>query len=323
MKHLCRSIFMLLISSIAFGQDITVPKDTSWKKGGFISLNFTQVSLTAWAAGGQSSISLNSVNNFFANYKKEKTTWDNNLDINFGFINPESEGFRKNEDRLELNSKYGTLAKGKFNYSGLLNFRTQFAPGYSFPDDSTVISRFLAPGYLTIAVGMEYKPNDWFSLFLSPATGKFTFVMDDLLAAQGAFGVEKGVVAFDTTTSKLRVISNGKSIRSEFGAYLRARLQKEVVKNVMVMSSLQLFNNYTDKIAQNRGNVDVNLDLAVNMKINKYMGISLSSSLIYDHDINIPYYKKVKGVKTIDASRVPSPQVQFKEVLGVGFSYKF
>ncbi len=93
------------------------------------SLTFNQVSLTNWAAGGQSSISGNVFFNLFANYKDEKQTWDNTLDLGYGLIRNNSQPFVKSDDRIELNSKYVRNINEDWYYSGLLNFITQFAPG--------------------------------------------------------------------------------------------------------------------------------------------------------------------------------------------------
>jgi len=196
----------------------------------------------------------------------------------------------------------------------MLNFRTQFAPGFNFPDDTTVISRFLAPGFLSLALGMNYKPNDWFSAFLSPATGRATFVVDQTLANAGQFGVEKAIL--DNVGN---VVTEGKNVRWEFGAYVRARLQKDIAKNITVVSNLQLFNNYSDPIKEQRGNIDVNWENLILIKANKWLTTSIFTNLIYDHDVQVPVKRNVNGVD-VDGT---GPRTQFKEVLGIGLSFKF
>jgi len=296
-----------------------VTADTSWKKGGFFSLNANQVSLYNWAAGGDNAISITGMVNAFANYKKDKTSWDNSLDMGYGVITTgkkldqiDSKSWRKNEDRFEINSKFGRLAKGQFFYSGMANFRTQFAPGYADAAQTTLGSDFMAPAYLTIALGMDWTPVDYFSLFLSPATGKYTFVMNQTLADAGAFGVDPAI--FDAAGLK---ITNGKKFRPEFGASLVAKFQKDIMKNVNLKTGVTFFNNYTDKNTANRKNIDVNWDLTITMKVNKYISASIITQLIYDHDITI---------QDLDAFGVVTgqgPRTQYKQVLGVGFSYKF
>jgi hypothetical protein len=315
------SFNILAQDTLVVAQDtlnITV-KDTSWKTGGFMSLTFNQVSLFNWAAGGENALSSIAVANLFANYAKGKTNWDNNLDIGYGIVKQgDSPLWKKNEDKIDFSSRFGHQAKGKFYYSALINFRSQISPGYNYPNDSVVISRWMAPGYAIAALGMTYKPSDVFSVFVSPATGKFTFVLAPTLADMGAFGVDPA--EYDETTGEK--IKNGKSFRPEFGAYLQSRFQKDVVKNVNLLVKLDLFNNYTDKVVKNRQNIDVNWETMITMKLNKFMSASIFTHLIYDHDIDLPTY----GFSGPNADKVvigSGPKTQFKEVFGAGFSYKF
>jgi hypothetical protein len=320
MKRIIIPIFFALaISQMAQAQDVA-KIDTSWKKGGFVSLSFNQVSLTNWAAGGENALSGTFIGNFFANYKKEKAIWDNTLDVGYGMLKSGDAKVRKNEDKIELNSKYGHEAFDHCYYSALINAKTQFAPGYTYPNDSVVISRFAAPAYLTVALGMDYKPTDYFSLFLSPATGRLVIVADQKLADEGQFGVDPAT--YDVNGNKL---TNGKQIRTEFGAYLRARFQKDIFKNVNLLSTLNLFNNYTDKIASRRGNINVDWQTMLNMKVGKWLTFSVFTHLLYDNNIDIPTYEDVIVGNVIYKNTVVAkgPKLQFKEVLGVGISWKF
>jgi hypothetical protein len=310
-------IALLLILAFKADAQIAIVEDTTvngWKKGGFLAVNFNQVSLTNWAAGGESALSATALGNAFVKYRKNDAYFESVLDAGFGFITTKTESLRKNEDKIELNAKFGKKAKGKFYYAAMLNFRTQMAPGYNFPDDTTIISRFLAPGFLSLALGMDYKPNDWFSMFISPATGRSTFVMDQRLANLGQFGVTAA-----TYDDAGKILTEGQKSRFEFGAYLRARLQKDVVKNISVVSNLQLFNNYTDPIKAQRANIDVNWENLILIKANKWLTTSIFTNLIYDHDVQIPVEREVDGVKVIGSG----PRMQFKEVLGIGLSIKF
>lgn len=315
-KHLLLIIVAVFISFTAFGQ-IKIEVDTTvngWKKGGFFAINFNQVSLTNWAAGGESALSATALGSAFVKYRKDDLYWETVLDAGYGFITTSSQPLRKNEDKLELNSKFGKKAKGKFYYAGMLNFRTQFAPGFDFPNDSVEISRFMAPAYLSLALGMDYKPNEWFSAFISPATGRSTFVLDQNLADAGQFGVTAAVRDANGV-----IITPGESIRYEFGAYIRARVQGDIAKNISVISNLQLFNNYTDPIAEQRGNIDVNWETIISIKANKWLTTTVFTNLIYDHDIDIPVTRTINGVEVEGVG----PRTQFKEVLGVGLSFKF
>lgn len=309
MKKIITLIILATSAYSSMAQD-TLKADTLWRMGGFFGVNFNQVGLTNWAAGGENSFSLAGIFSGTANYKKGTITWDNSIDLGYGLLKSGDNPFRKNEDKIDLNSKFGALAKGKFYYSALLNAKSQFANGFNFPNDSVVVSRFAAPAFITIALGMDYKPNDFFSLFVSPATGKFTIVNDQRLADLGSFGVK----AADTTLG-----TQGRKIRAEFGASLRAQYKQDVTKYLNITSTLLLFNNYTDPKADNRGNIDVSWETLITIKAGKLITTSIFTNLIYDHDINIPTYQKINGEKVQVGQ---GPKTQFKEVIGVGISYK-
>lgn len=314
-----RILLLITFITLSFHVEVNAQeRDTSWKSGGFVAINFSQVSLSNWAAGGENSISGVGLVNLFMNYRSIKSSWENNLNLAYGLTKSGDNPVRKFEDKIDFLSKYGHVAKGKLFYAALLNFQSQFQPGYYYygNDSNTLLSRFFSPAYLLVSLGLDWKPADYFSLYFSPATGKFTFVMDQDLADQGAFGVDPLTV--DQNTGE---ITKGKNIRSEFGAYLTAKFKKDIVKNVTLETKLDLFENYTDKVADNKKNIDVNWTVLISMKINKFLVASLGTELIYDHNIPVPLYSKdINGNKFQSGS---GPRTQFKEVLAVGFSYKF
>ncbi len=274
--------------------------DSTWHYGGIFGLNFSQVSLRNWAGGGQNSITVTSLAGLYAKYKKGNVYWDNALDLEYGLFtdDPKFAKFYKSSDRIELNSKLGIKANDHLSYSGLLNFLSQFDVGYASREDSIYISRFLAPGYVLVALGMDYKPNDKFSMFVSPATAKFTIVNDKRLSDAGAYGVDSGSV-----------------VRSEIGGYLKIGYEDpEIFKNVGLKTNLGLFSNYL----KNPQNIDVNYDLRLDMKINKYMTANFTLQMMYDHDVNITEYGK-DGTTVIGFG----PRLQIKQMLAAGLAYKF
>jgi len=299
------------LSHPLWAQNSTLPDSLKvWKKGGTFSLSFSQVSLTNWSAGGENSLSGTTLVNLFANSKKGKHSWDNALDMGYGFLKSGNDVLHKSDDKMELSSKYGYTTSKHWNIAALVNFKSQFAPGYNFPNDSDAISDFLAPGYLLIALGMDYKPNDNFSFFISPLTGKITFVNNQELADAGAYGVERA--EYDTAGVKIK---DGKKIRSEFGALISMKIQKEIFKNISVSTKVDLFSNY----AHNPGNIDVNWDFLLTLKVNDHISATITTTLIYDDDILVPLYSDINGVRTQTGA---GPRTQFKEVLGIAITYK-
>ncbi len=287
MKRLALFLVLMLtiFTSTLYGQQDTVTQDTLkfWKFAGIVSLNFSQTQFSDnWQAGGESSIAGLGLLNVKAKYKKNKTSWENILDMKYGLTQQKDKSPRKNDDNLEITSNYGYKAFEHWDYSANLDFRTQMAKGYKDGDpDSAVISKFLAPAYIQLALGMVYEPSDHYSLILSPVTGKITLVNDNELSKAGRFGVKPGEKA-----------------RFEFGASLTTTVSKEILKNVTLNSKLGLFYNYLDS-----PQLDVNWNILINMKINKFLAANIISQLIYDKD-------------QID-------QVQFKEIIGLGLTYTF
>ena len=315
-RFIIPALAFFFLCSISYGQVTegeknlrTLSSDTTqgWKKGGLLSTNLAQTSLTNWAAGGQNSVAINGIFSLFANLKQGKSVWDNSLDLGYGLLKQGKEDFRKTDDKIDFLSKYGRQAFKNFYYAALLNFKTQMTPGYNYQSTpKSKISDLLSPAYLLTAVGLDYKPNAYFSAFIAPLTGKFTFVTDDVLSAAGAFGV-----------------TPGEKSKSELGGYIRSIYTKndfkgEFMKNISFTTKLDLFSNYLD----NPQNIDVSWETLIGMKVNKYISVSFNTHLLYDDNILIALDRNDDGDMD-DAEDVPGKRIQFKEIFGVGFSYKF
>lgn len=307
-----KKIFLLIslvYSCIAFAQDGTIntlkkesartvkkdPADTSnktWKKGGIYGLNISQGSLNNWAAGGDNfSLSVNSLLSLYAFYKKDKHSWDNTFDFNLGYVNTTSLGSRKNDDRFDLLSKYGHALSPKLNISGLFNLRSQFFKGYTFTNNvKTYASTFMAPGYILLSTGLDYKPNKDLSIFFSPLTARWVIVRDSALSNKGLYGV-----------------SPGKHNLLEFGAFVTINYLKEISKSVTYKGRLDLFSNYK----KNPQNIDLFMSNVFNFKIAKALSATWALDLIYDDDV------KLFGPNQ------SSPGLQVKSLIGIGLLLKF
>lgn len=300
------AVFLSVIHSGVMAQsDTTKP----WKAGGVTSLMLTQVALSNWAAGGQNSISGSAMVSLFANYHQKRSQWDNTLELGYGLLKQGKAGIIKSDDKIDFSSKYGQYAFKHWYYSAMLNFKTQFAQGFNYPNDSVMISDFMAPAYLIVALGMDYKPADYFTLLIAPLTGRMTFVNNQTLANRGAFGVDPAV--YDDLGS---LITAGKKTRSEFGGYVKAAVKYDIIKNITLQAKLDLFSNYL----KNAQNIDVNGELLLAMKVNEFISANVTVNVVYDDDVRISIDDNKDGV-----TDRTGPRTQFKEVLGVGFSYKF
>ena len=277
---------------------------TGWKIGGVTALNLAQTSLTNWAAGGEKSLALTGLFSA-ANYKKGKNVWDNSLDLGYGVLKQGKEAdFMKTDDKIDFLSKYGREAFTNVYYSALFNFKTQMAPGYNYPNDSVKISNFLAPAYLLAAIGMDYKQNAYWVLLSHLPPGRLIIVNDELLSNSGAFW----------SSSPEKLPKGWIRWLSACNYYSQWFLKTELLKNLSFTIKIDLFSDYLD----HPQNIDINWETLVAFKVNQYISVNFTSHLIYDDDTKISIDKDNDGV--IDEF---GPRVQFKEILGVGFSYKF
>jgi hypothetical protein len=292
--------------NMAYTQDLVVAKlrsetsrnikkdsDTTnwnWKHGGLYNLNVAQSSLSNWAAGGDNfNMTINSYFNYFAFYKKERQNWDNNIDVNLGFVQSTTQGGRKNDDRLDLLSKYGYKMDtvGKWYLSGLFNFRSQLFDGYSFSGTkANFISSFFAPAYMVISAGLDYKPNTNFSVFFSPLTSRTTLVLNKKLSNLGKYGVD-----------------SGRMIKRETGLFVTLNYSKVIASNINYRGRADFFSNYYDKPE----NVNFYMTNLFTFKINKNFSATYSLDLIYDDKIRI--FGPLKK----------SPGLQTKSIIGIGY----
>ncbi|MBP5171445.1 MAG: DUF3078 domain-containing protein [Bacteroidales bacterium] len=269
-------------------------EDNGWNHNGMVGVNASQTSFTNWSAGGENSVSGNAYFNGSLSFKSDKASWTNDLDANFGMVNTESLGWRKNVDNLHFASKYGRNIgdKGHFYYAGLLDFKTQFAAGYDYAaTPNRKVSDFLTPAYLNLSVGIDYKPGEHFSLFYSPVAGKLTYVSDTTFST--AYGVKKG-----------------ENMRWELGSTAKIAVSYNFFGDMLTLkSNADFFTPYNDSF----GNVDVNWELLLGYHLSKYITLTFQYNLKYDDDIK---YVDPEGNQH-------GPRIQSKEVLGLGLSYKF
>ena len=297
MKHLLVTLIIASTFLPVFAQDDDKDKleDGKWNLKGVTGFNLSQTSLSNWSAGGESAFAGNLYLNGSLTRKSGNWLWSNALAIDYGLTRTETLGTQKVSDKLDFTTQLGYSTNNKWYYTIMGDFKSQFYKGYNYPDKEHYISKFFAPAYSNISLGMEYRPNENYSVYLSPVAGKLTFVQDDYLSEQGAFGVDPG-----------------DKFRAELGMYVKARAQKKIMENVDFISTVDFFTAYDKKF----GNIDVNWDLLISMKINKFLSASINTTLKYDDDI--------KNIKTVDDVEVKSgPKVQFKEMLGIGVAYNF
>lgn len=284
-----------------------------WTKVNQANLILNEAAFVNWNAGGDNSVSAIARVDFERNYKFRYIQWDNVLALRYGWNTQEGREPRKTEDAIRLRSTFGyqrdTLSPWYYSVKG--KFNTQFTDGYKYPDTSAPISRFMAPGYLFIGAGVSFIPKkNGFNLYMSPASYKLTFVLDENLANAGAFGVTPAVL-----DSQGNVLVPGDNTFQEFGFLVTNYWEKEIFKNVILEHALSLYTDYIRSF----GNIDVDWELNFRFTVNNFIEATLGTHIIYDDDIK---FDRVVA----DDGTVVNPggaRVQLKQILGIGLVYKF
>ena len=267
----------------------------AWNLNGNGSVGFTQTSLSNWAKGGESSLALLIMTKYNANYSKDKNKWENSIEFRYGISQTKTRGVEKNDDKIELQSRYGFSAFKKWYYSAETNFRTQIAKGYAFPDKVHPISAFMSPGYLTVSVGFDYKPNKNFSLFLAPFTSKTTYITDTISVKPLTYGLEPG-----------------KKKLWEPGIIVKTNWHVNLAENITYDTRGEFFNNYRynfQKFAFEWEQIFV-------MRVNRLINVKVMTDLIYDYNTKFPILDN--SGKEIGRE----PKWQFKELFTIGLSYR-
>ncbi|WP_037317993.1 DUF3078 domain-containing protein [Salegentibacter sp. Hel_I_6] len=285
---------------------------TFWTEKNQIGVNLNEVAFVNWNAGGNNSISALVHGNLERTYKKDDLNWRNRATVRYGINSQEGQELRKTEDEIRLSSTFGYRKDSLSNwfYSAKFNFNTQFTNGYRYPDTDTPISKIMAPGYLFLGIGSEYSdPVEDLTVYISPVTQKSTFVLDQRLANEGMFGVTAAV-----RDSLGNVIEKGENVRTEFGFLVSTDFSKEVFENVEVDNQLSLYSDYLNKF----GNIDVEWQLNVNLKVNDFIKANVGSHIIYDDDVK--FKEDTNGDGQLETT---GPRLQLKQMLGVGLVYEF
>ncbi len=289
----------------------------NWKFTGVVGLNAAQTGIFNWAAGGNNNVTGFVFANMTLSFKKNKWTWDSNLDTELGEMF--SSDFRKDFRWRKANDKINFTTKGGFQmhpqwYLTLLgSFKSQYAPGKDYKavdnyeaNEPTLISKWLSPSYTDVALGVEYRPNDIFTVGVYPVAGRLTTCLEEDLRPN--YGMP--TVTHEDGSITYRPLSAALGLRINGG------INYTLVKNLKIITTVTLFTPYTSK-QQKFGNFDVDWDVAVTYNFLKVFSVSLMTSLKYYDQVKIdgPAWGKFK--------EGPRARVQFKEVIGLGIGYSF
>ena len=273
-------VFFILISFSSLSQEKKKDSVQKWKVHGRFTFLLNQSSFSNWLAGGQNNVTGNLTVNYDFNYKNNGWNWDNKLITGYGLSYVNEEGYRKTNDRFEYNSLLGKKTQGFWFFSFFTNFISQYTAGFDYRSSPEVkVSDFFSPAYLSFGPGILWKKSDDYRFNLAPATVRLTFVNDEF---SGKFGVEEG-----------------KNIAFSLGFNLSAYFKFEIMENISVENIIALYSDYLD----NPQNVDLEYQMNMFFKVNKYISMNLTLHTIMDANA--------------------SPNVQFRQVFGAGLNYSF
>ncbi|MGW8314706.1 MAG: DUF3078 domain-containing protein [Bacteroidales bacterium] len=269
------------------------------------SFALNQTYLANWTKGGESSLStlLDITGGAIYNNKEANTEWINSLRVNIGALHTQEKGLRKNNDLIELNSKFNRNASGKFGFSASFYMKSQVAKGKNYPNDSVVVSKFLNPASMTVGLGAEYKPFKNTSINVAPLSYRNTFVLDTAMIDQTLHGISKD-----------------RKSKQELGTQVVVYNKFTAVEDLVVTNRLRLFSNYLDKPQ----NIDVDWEMLLDRKINWFFTIRLNLHLIYDDNVRFAVLDSEDNpVLNPDGSEKKVARTQFKEFLGLSVLFQF
>lgn len=296
---------IILILSIITGKAFSQTQLDSlrnWKIKGTANINLTQGAVSNWTEGGDNYISALNILKLSADYKKNKSSWSNSGEFRYGAMlasdKTKEKGMKliKTDDRIDLYSTYGQHFFGKWDMTIMFNFKSQFAKGYDYPNDSVVISDFLSPANIYFALGFQYKEKDFLSVMISPVTSKTTLVANPQVD-ETKYGVPKG-----------------ERSKREIGMYVKTNYKVTILDNVIMNNKLVLFSNYLE----DPQNIDIDYQVDFTMKVNTFIQASLHMYFVYDDDTDIPVYEYINYKKTKVGT---TKGLQFKEMLAIGFVF--
>lgn len=286
-----RMFMLVLFSGIMHLPALAQTDTTYWRRSFSSGINLNQATFSDnWRAGGISSIAIGLFSNSKADYRLDRVSWDNEMQLQYGVFRNKGQETRKNLDRIFLDTKYGYSISSDWNSFVSANFLSQFDQGFKYdvdnqPGNRQLISNFLSPGFLTFALGLEFKPEDWFSVRLSPFAPRFTFLADQNVRPnpeEVVYGVPVG-----------------RRVRQEWlAAQILANLNKDIATNLNLKLIYLLFANYETLAARN---IDHRLDAVVTAKVNRLISVNLTGVMLYDRD--------------------QDRRVQFSQALALGVAY--
>ena len=346
MKKYLLLLIAFCMTPVLFAEEVAA-ETSPWSCTGIVGLNASATGLVNWAAGGNNNVTGVAFGKVRLLYSGENLSWESNLNLEYGlsYIDQKYDPFQKSSDVIDFKTKFGWQFHKAWYLTISGGFKSQFDLGRSYNGseaDDPIVSKFLAPSYTDVSVGIDWKPNDIFSVYLSPIAGQITTAyVGDAMNKKYAdmYPLENGGLRqamqekYATWTYSKEANADGtydkiyKNYKAELGLTLKGAINY-TYKDLKIITSVGLFTPYAwDKTKMfdaeknfigyrdnNRrfGNFDVDWDASISYQFLKCLNVTLSTSLKY-----------YNGVKIADAEGILAERVQFKGTLGIGVGYSF
>lgn len=265
-----------------------------WKTFGNFQGKYTQSYYSDnWYKGGESNHSILSQINLEADYAKNHTTFDNKLELKLGYYNTSQingkNTFRTNEDLIRFTSKFGLKAFENWYYSAQFQGYTQFAPVWDTKNTTKLKSKFMAPAYGNLSIGMDYKPKFkkkgiTLSVLVSPLSYNCKYSAVDSIAT--SFGIEAG-----------------KQIKHSFGSRFDGNLKWTFLEDFTWTNKTQFYTTYES--------TEINFENTIDYRLSKYLSLQFFCHWRFDDSVK---RKTDKNGNLMGYS-------QFKEFLTLNFNY--
>lgn len=335
--------------------------EKAWKFSGSLGLNAAATGLLNWTAGGNNNVNGVVYGRCRLLYHENSIAWDTNLDMEYGltWIDQEFDKFQKSSDKLNFATKFGWEFEKSWYLTALGSINTQFAYGRKYDGTAAkdpIISKFMTPGFVDLSVGIDWKPNDIFSIYLSPVAGRITTVvvgsklnekyedefgvnLDESL--KETYGVWKYKMVNEATGEMAK--NYDRDSRAELGLSFKGAINYKY-KDLSIATTLGLFTPYQWKKNQIWADELGNLYRAIegkdytgytdmgwednNRRFGRFdvdwtvnLGYQFLNCLQVTLSTDLRYYN---GVMIADKEgNNPKERVQLKGILGIGVGYSF
>ena len=304
-------------------EEAPAPAPKYWTSSVALNLGFNNTILENWAAGGYNTMNLTSSLDAKANYKKELMSWNNRLQLDYGFLSSaDKKGIlQKSNDRIYLESKwaYQTAPSSKLNYTASFDFRSQFTDtpaDYKQSEDGTwmedgIKSGFISPAYTNLALGIQWTPSGFFDINIAPLTGGFTIVTNQAL--RSSYGMKELTEAVKDEEGNITTPATYASTLFQSGAQVKANFKLVFNKNLKYETQAVVFTDYIKAIDSKEAYFRINWDNSIDWQLSRFVKCAFKTWLISDPNVTV----------TKEDGTIAKRGVQFKEFLSFNFTYTF